>query len=204
MPRSLSDTEIESFRSDLCCVAARMFAEHGFEGVTLRRIAAALGVSAMTPYRYFANKDEIFQAVRMNGFRRLAERVEAAIRDEPDPLERLRACYRAYVRFGLDEPHLYRTMFQLDPPKEPLTAEQEAIVESSWAPVRRVLGALVEAGVIEGDAHQLAVICWVQAHGFVSLQLAEKLRANVDVDVLLDSMFHLFVRGTRPPEAKPC
>ncbi len=197
MPRALSQSEIESFRDDLCCAAARLFADHGFEGVTLRKIAAVLGVSAMTPYRYFASKDEIFQAVRMNGFRSLAERVEDARRAQADPLDGLRAVFRAYVRFGLDEPHLYRTMFQLDPPKDPLTAEQEHTVESSWTPLRRTLAALVERGVLEGDPRELAFICWVQAHGLVSLHLAEKLRIGPGLEALLDRMFELFVRGAR-------
>ena len=57
MPRAaLSDHEVERFRDELCRVATLRFAEHGYGGVTLRALAAELGCSPMTPYRYFENK----------------------------------------------------------------------------------------------------------------------------------------------------
>ena len=49
--------------------AERLFAEHGVEAVTMRQLAAALGVSPMTPYRYFKDKDAILAAVRARGLR---------------------------------------------------------------------------------------------------------------------------------------
>ena len=53
MPRALSPADVESFRTRLCDVAEKLFAAHGPDGVTLREMADALGVSSMTPYRYF-------------------------------------------------------------------------------------------------------------------------------------------------------
>jgi len=68
VPRILSEDEIQDFRTSLCEVAERLFADCGYEGVTLRAIAAELGCSPMTPYRYFDNKEAIFTAVRMAAF----------------------------------------------------------------------------------------------------------------------------------------
>ena len=44
----------------------------------MRQLAAELGVSPMTPYRYFEDKDDILAAVRANGFNRFAEALERA------------------------------------------------------------------------------------------------------------------------------
>ena len=84
MPRAaLTEGEIESFRERICQAAARLFAENGYEAVTLRAIAAELGCSPMTPYRYFANKEEIFRAVRLAGFEDFGRRIhEAAARHD--------------------------------------------------------------------------------------------------------------------------
>ena len=71
VPRTLSADEIQAFRADLCAAATRRFAEAGYGGVTLRGLAAELGVSPMTPYRYFRNKEDIFGAVRDAAFERL-------------------------------------------------------------------------------------------------------------------------------------
>ena len=51
MPRILSDADVADFRARLCAAAEDQFAEHGIEAVTMRQLAAALGVSPMTPYR---------------------------------------------------------------------------------------------------------------------------------------------------------
>ncbi|HEY3889596.1 MAG TPA: helix-turn-helix domain-containing protein, partial [Caulobacteraceae bacterium] len=64
MPKILTDNDLARFRDRLCDVAERLFAEHGAEAVTIRQMAAELGVSAMTPYRYFKDKDAILAAVR--------------------------------------------------------------------------------------------------------------------------------------------
>ncbi len=49
MPKILTDLDIETFRERLCDVAEQMFASHGPDGVTMRQLAAELGVSSMTP-----------------------------------------------------------------------------------------------------------------------------------------------------------
>ena len=73
MPRVLSDTDVADFRDRLCEAAERLFAERGPDAVTMRQLASELGVSPMTPYRYFEDKEDILAAVRANGFTRFAE-----------------------------------------------------------------------------------------------------------------------------------
>ena len=66
--------------------------------MTIRQLAAELGVSPMTPYRYFKDKDAILAAVRARAFDRHAEALERAYRDGPaDPAARAVAIGAAYV-----------------------------------------------------------------------------------------------------------
>jgi len=51
MPRYLTEQDIADFRAELCKVATERFARHGYEGVTMRQLAEALGCSPKTPYR---------------------------------------------------------------------------------------------------------------------------------------------------------
>src|SRR3546814_7812724 len=64
MPKILSQDEIDAFRARLCTAAEKRFAAQGVAGVSLRQLAEDLGCSAMTPYRYFRDKDPIVPAVR--------------------------------------------------------------------------------------------------------------------------------------------
>jgi len=80
MPRILSQSDVADFRERLCVAATRMFDARGPEGFTMRELAAELGVSAMTPYRYFKDKEDILAAVRARAFNRFADALETALR----------------------------------------------------------------------------------------------------------------------------
>src|SRR6516164_8295321 len=100
MPRPLSPPEIAEFRDRLCEAATHLFAAHGRDGFTLRALAAQLGVSPMTPYRYFKDKDEILAAVRARAFDRFAEALERAFAKGGSAGERSAHVVDAYVRFA--------------------------------------------------------------------------------------------------------
>src|SRR5580765_5549288 len=116
MPRVLSDTDVADFRERLCEAAERLFAEKGPDAVTMRQLAADLGVSPMTPYRYFEDKDDILAAVRANGFNRFAEALEQARASADGARARGAAVGEAYVTFALEHPHAYKLMFDFNQP----------------------------------------------------------------------------------------
>lgn len=201
MPRALTKDEIRSFREELVRAATRLFSEHGVEGVTLRAIANELGCSPMTPYRYFANKEEIFRAVRMAGFEEFGSRIEVAAQQHPrDPRERYHALGHAYLGFAQDEPHAYRVMFQLDRPDEPPDEEYEALTRSTWAPLLQTTHALVARGDLAGDPNVLAHLAWVSLHGAVTLHLSGHLNFDCSIEELAEPILAMLLpRSTARP-----
>lgn len=178
MPRpALTSDEIADFRARLTEVATHLFAKHGFEGVTLRAVAAELGVSPMTPYRYVSGKEELETLVRIDAFRRLSEAQERAAKSRGDALARLRALGRSYVEFAIQNPDAYRIMFEL---RQPDDAPDELVKQSarSFTPLRVTCGEAVEEGVLEGDADIHAHLLWATTHGLVTLHLAGKLKVG--------------------------
>jgi len=202
MPRAaLSEIDLERFRESLCEVATRLFAEHGYSGVTLRALAAELGCSPMTPYRYFENKEAIFETVRQASFERFADCQTRAAGQAEDPIEQLRCLARAYAKFALDEPSAYRIMFQLDPPE---ARESYALMGSehrSWRVMLEVVERAVDSGALSGDSDTLAHLFWSGTHGLVSLHLAGKLRLGRSLDVLLEAFLDGALPSTRIPHA---
>lgn len=175
MPRAaLSADEVARFRTRAAEAATRLFAEQGYEAVTMRAVAEALGVSAMTPYRYVAGKEELFALVRTEAFRRFAERLEAALARGGDPVEKLRRLKQAYVGFALDEPDAYRTMFELRQP-DPGHAELAAQSRRAFGALHRTVAEAIAAGLLDGDPLTVAHLLWASTHGLVSLHLAGKL-----------------------------
>ena len=195
MPRVLSETDVADFRERLCEAAERLFAEHGPDGVTMRQLAAELGVSPMTPYRYFKDKDAILAAVRTNGFNRFADALEAAYDSESDPIARFRSTGEAYVRFALSEPAAYKLMFDLMQPHEADYPELVAAEARALATQTRHVQGMVDAGVLQGDVKMLAHMFWSILHGTLVLQLAGKLSPDIDASELRTQIFRALGRG---------
>src|SRR5258708_29979814 len=59
--------------------AAKLIAEEGSGGLTLRRLAKQVGTSTMAIYTHFGGMDELRQEVRREGFRRLAQHLHAVV-----------------------------------------------------------------------------------------------------------------------------
>jgi AcrR family transcriptional regulator len=177
VPRSpLQPDSIAAFRQRIGDAAMKLFAAHGYDAVTLRAVADALGVSAMTPYRYVSGKDELIALVRTAAFRRFAEALERATGRVADPEERLGVLKRAYLKFAVAHSDEYRIMFEL----------RGAGDEKRWPELEREAGrafgilldavrAAVSADVIEGDPLTIAHLLWAGAHGLASLHLAGRL-----------------------------
>ena len=113
MPRVLTSAAIQDFREALCDAAVQLFSEVGYDGFHMRELGKRVGVSPMTPYRYFRDKSEILDMVRMRAFGKLADQVEVAALGEGEASARNAALSTAYVRFALDDESRYRLMFDL-------------------------------------------------------------------------------------------
>jgi len=200
MPRTLSEPEIAEFRDRLCDVAAGLFAKHGREGFTLRALTAELGVSPMTPYRYFKDKDDILAAVRARAFDRFAQTLEQAFGGEGSTLERTMRVGDAYVRFAFAEPDSYRLMFDLTQPDE----ENYPDLVRAAARARRTMiehvKSLIAEGVFEGDPVVIGHVLWASVHGAIVLQMAGKLGPDCDFAHIREAAMRALYRGFAPRE----
>ena len=68
----------------LLAAAHRLLAEDGPSALTVRRLAAAAGVSTMNVYSRFGGKDGVVEELFVDGFRRLsAQMAHAPVTDDP-------------------------------------------------------------------------------------------------------------------------
>jgi len=178
MPKVLSAADIDAFREKLCDVAEGLFAARGPDGVTLRELAVAMGVSSMTPYRYFKDKDAILAAVRTRAFNRFAEAMEAAAARQHKT--KGGQPYNAYLDFALGNRAAYRMMFDVSQP----TVGNHPDLVAAMSRARLTMGAgirdLAAQGKFKGDVERAAHIGWAQMHGAVMLELAGLLAAPMD------------------------
>ncbi len=136
--------------------------------LTLREAARRAGVSAMAPYRHFADKDALLAAVAAIGFDRLGEALLKEDRSD-SPGDALVGQGVAYVRFACENPSLFRLMFgatlaNCDGPHLPAAERSYAIMVSRVAAVKH-----------PAETSDWALHCWAIAHGLASLAVDGKL-----------------------------
>lgn len=193
MPRrSLTQSEIDAFRERAVKAATGLFAEYGVVGVSMRRLATAMGCSAMTPYRYFENRDALFAMVRTAAFRRFADRQRDAAGEIADPIERLSRLKEAYVAFAMDEPDAYRIMFELR--QQPAGTYPELVAESrrGFSYFHAAVVEAIDQGALQGDPLTVAHLLWAGAHGIVSLHLAGKLAMGLTISDLSEHLVPIY------------
>lgn len=186
MPRAaLSQDKVDEFREALCACATELFAENGYEAVTMRALAKELGCSPMTPYRYFENKAEIFDAVRSAAGSRFADAIGEGARSHSDLSECLRGMGRAYMNFALSEPSAYRILFELNLGEQGERRDHEGI--RGWTIMRDIVEEAVHAEVLDGDPDVVAHLYWSGIHGLVALHLSGMLGFGCSLEELVEA-----------------
>ena len=174
-----SPREIEAIREDILRHALELIVQDGFQGFSMRRLAARLGIAAKTIYNYYRSQDELYICILTKGFDQLYAAFKEAVRGHGPPLGQLEAAIRAYVAFGLANPHLYNLMFTWHVPKYNDyvgTAMENAAYRELTAALQcadlflEVLAACLgeDQRASEDDLRFEMIQIWSQMHGYVA------------------------------------
>ena len=154
------------------------------QDVSLAALALQLGVSQPAPYRHFASRKALLEAVAAHGFQQLHDELARAGRDGAagDALHRL--CI-TYVSFGRENWGVYRLMFsrRLLAPAEPDSA------------VTRLADACFQL-LAEHISHRVSgrrgvtssITTWAALHGLVTLDADGLLAGPVDQKITVEEI----------------
>ncbi|MCT7657699.1 TetR/AcrR family transcriptional regulator [Mycobacterium deserti] len=151
--------------------AAALVAERGADGISLRELARAAGVSHAAPAHHFTDRRGLFTALAAEGWRLLA----AALKDaRPDFID----AALAYVRFAIDHPGHYAVMFDrsLINREDP---ELIAAVGAAGSELAQGVGTLDDARATK-DPQAAALAAWSLVHGFSLLWLNKAIDNDTD------------------------
>ena len=95
----------------LIAAVRQLIEAEGAEKLSLRAVAAAVGVSQTAPYFHFTDKAALVAAVAAEGFAEFQELLRARGAGEADPVKRLRLLAVGYVEFAVGAPELFRLMY---------------------------------------------------------------------------------------------
>jgi AcrR family transcriptional regulator len=156
--RSAGRHQVGEQRARILEAAERLFLENGLEQTTMLEIAALAGITKVTLYRYFANRDEIALAIHVRMLQRIASLVEPEPASSALESERQRA--QAMIRNfdRLRDAYRYIGMFDqiyLDQAPDATLAQwtKQQLTSSDWG-----RAAFEEKGRGQLSGNQLPVI----------------------------------------------
>jgi AcrR family transcriptional regulator len=183
--------------------ARHLLVRDGFNSLSMRRIASAIGYSATAIYLHFESKDALVHALIDEGMEKLYGRLVEAGGESDQPEESLRRVCMEYVGFGLDNPEYYEIMHLLRPEHMArYPADKYRRARRSLEFIQEILtrGANLGTFVIDSAAVSAAAV-WAMLHGGVSLLISRRVDVRIDTGELIATLVGQVVRSVRPQMA---
>lgn len=177
-----------NLREALLAAALDILATDGIDGLSLRSLARATGVTQAAPYSHFRDKDELLAAVAETGFQRLALGMAEAAAGAKAVQEKIEKLACAYARFAVENKPLFGIMFgrELADMKRFPTLAMTA--GKSYALISAALSQRTAAQGGE-DARFLTTAVWSLCHGLTMLIVDGKMTPEqigaADLDALM-------------------
>lgn len=180
-------------RDRIVSAARRNIEDHGHEQLSLRKLAAELGVTAPALYDHVVSRDELLRLVAEQGYQALDT---ASVTTLEQPIDRVRSRAFAYVEFAQTHPELFRVMFLYRPAAVAIEADNELGAASEFYEngLIDLEQAIANGDLVDREPTQLGLVMWAAVHGIASVSLiAPPVGAAVAADVV-DAM----LAGLRP------
>jgi AcrR family transcriptional regulator len=188
-----------STASKIVTAARRLLDKEGTEAVTMRRIAAAVGVTPMAIYRYYPGRASLLNALADDGFEELAARLDIK-KLFGGVEERLTKMMEVYLEHALQKPRLFELMF-LKPREGARSYPRD--FKAGRSPTANLLLQVVESGMHSGhfrkaDAWEIVFEMGALSHGLLLLYLGGRMAVPpAHFRAFYRRSFRRFIQGIR-------
>lgn len=192
-----SDHSRDELREMALTAAEQIVLENGYESLSARKVASAIGYTVGTLYLVFENLDDLVLQVNARTLDRLHERMAESQANSGDAREYILALGQAYIRFANEDPHRWAMVF------DHRLSDDRTVPPWYQEKITRMF-ALVEQGLeplapqrSQQEITQAAAALWGGVHGICILALTGKLGiAGVDsVQELTRSLISNYLEG---------
>lgn len=146
-----------------------MILSKGLHGFSLREVARRAGVSHAAPGYHFGDVRGLLTAVAIEGFETLRDELLRSADGIADPIERLTAIGRGYVRVATEHPAHCEVMFRDDV----ISADDQQLAEvglAAYGVLESAVAAVAERHNPGLDIADASRLCWSAMQGLVALQ----------------------------------
>ncbi|WP_320169396.1 TetR/AcrR family transcriptional regulator [Maridesulfovibrio sp.] len=107
-------TQQQPLRMLILDAARKLFAEHGYAQVSMRKLATTIGYSPTTIYHHFKDKKELFLCLTEETYRDFLQHINKIISLTTSPRDALKQILHTLVDMGLQNPNAYRVGFMME------------------------------------------------------------------------------------------
>lgn len=189
---------MSTLKERISAAARELFLQNGPEGVSMRKVAERVGVSAPAIYHHYASKDDLLKEIIDEGLRILEDYLRPAL-ERPTPFERLSMLVERFLDFALEQPKYFDFAFAVP------SGEDERVPEGieQWSTFRlaveQVAGCMEEGMLRRDDPFQVVLMLWAEAHGLVMLYRVGRFGMDPEhFRVLYRDSIQRLLRGLQP------
>ena len=208
MPKSIrTPEEIKKVKEEILQTAITLIGEKGFGTLSMRKLAASLGMTAANIYNYYQNKDELYLDIQKKVFEKLYEAFLSLLSEEKNLQKQIKGVVSEYIRFGTENSHWYNIIFSMDTPKyadykdssmEPTAREEK---QAGLRLITLTSALLADTGFPHKKITRKIIQLWISMHGIVSLINSRVLQeVEPNIDSLVEEIFIDLVNEIRSEE----
>jgi AcrR family transcriptional regulator len=160
----------------IAAAARRLLDKEGTGAVTMRRVAAIVGVTPMAIYRHYPDRASLLNTLADEGFEELAARL-AAKKFSGGVGKRLTKMMEIYLEHALQRPRLFELMF-LKPREGARSYPRD--FKAGRSPTANLIMQVVQSGMDsgyfrKGDAWEIVFEMGALSHGLIMLYLGGRM-----------------------------
>jgi AcrR family transcriptional regulator len=122
-------------KNELIQKGIQLLNKEGYDGFSLRKLAAMCNVSHTAPYRHFQNKDELYRAINLEISTKFKDALLKGIeRCQDDPKTRLQELCKRYISFMVENPDYFRYIFMTEHERQISISEKDILLADDEHP----------------------------------------------------------------------
>ncbi|MEO5596173.1 MAG: TetR/AcrR family transcriptional regulator [Lysobacteraceae bacterium] len=159
----------------IATAARRIFEDEGPAGISMRRVANAVGITAMAIYRHYPNREALLHRISDDTFAEVAG-LWSKTKRSADPVERLLQLLDGYLAYAIAHPHNFDYAYSVRRDNARKFPEDfRARKSPTLNMIADALDEGMQAGVFrKDDIWDTAMALWGMAHGLICLRRAER------------------------------
>jgi len=197
-------------RNEIVDAAEALYAEVGWDAVTMDQVARRARLSRALVYVYFHDKADLHFALVERSLEELRRRFEAAREGKARGIDQVEAIGRAYLEFARELPHYFDACarYQAHAGADGAPQPNECACMGAGHRVHEVIVDSLRRGVTDasiradvGDLYVTALALWAFSHGLIqiaSTKAGQMAHQGISVQGFVDHAFAMALRTLQP------